>query len=207
MEQRTNEWYKSRLGKVTASAVYNILDTNSKGVHKKKYNDYKMQLITARLTQQPIITPATAAMQWGIDHEADAISTYSFIYDTDVQACGFIDHPTINNAGASPDGLIDDDGLIEVKCPNSLTHTKFLLDDEINPEYIAQMQFQMACTNRQWCDFVSFDPRFTGEAMHLSYKVKRINRDDEYIANMEQQVIKFLAEIDEEIKKILSINT
>lgn len=135
---------------------------------------------------------------------ADAIATYSFIYDTDVEACGFIDHPSITNAGASPDGLISDDGLIEIKCPNSSTHTKFLLDDEIKPEYIAQMQFQMACTNRQWCDFVSFDPRFTGEAMHLSLKVKRINRDDEYIANMEEHVIKFLTEIEETLDKMLT---
>lgn len=204
MEQRTEEWYEARLGKVTASGVYNIIGTTAKGAPTQKYSDYRIKIITERLTKQPVLIPSTPAMQWGITHEADAIATYSFIYDTEVETCGFIDHPSIKNAGASPDGLINGDGLIEIKCPNSSTHTKFLLDDEIKPEYIAQMQFQMACTNRQWCDFVSFDPRFTGEAMHLSQKVKRVFRDDEYIAKMEEQITKFLAEIDEVLEKILT---
>ncbi|EJF82934.1 hypothetical protein MCY_01455 [Bartonella rattimassiliensis 15908] len=105
-------------------------------------------------------------MQWGIEHEEDALmKEYAFIYDTEVISCGFIQHPKIEMAGTSPDGFVDDDGLVEVKCPQANTHLRFFIDNQIKPEYSAQMQFQMACTGRKWCDFISYNPHFVGKSL------------------------------------------
>ncbi|WP_375657443.1 lambda exonuclease family protein, partial [Bartonella sp. CM120XJJH] len=181
---------------------YNILSKTTKGLPTSKYEDYKIKLITERLTRETSPYYETEDMRWGIEHEEDALREYSFIYDADITKCGFIQHPTIQMAGASPDGLIGEDGLIEVKCPRSITHTRFCISDEIKPEYHAQMQFQMACTERKWCDFVSYDPRFAGESFHLRMKVKRVLRDDQQIEQINQAVEAFLAEIEREIKQL-----
>ncbi len=202
MEQRTAEWFQARLGKVTASNVYNVISKTAKGIPTSKYEDYKIKLITERLTGQTSPYYETEDMRWGIENEEDALREYAFIYDTDVTQCGFIQHPTIKMAGASPDGFIGEDGLIEVKCPRSITHMRFCISDEIKPEYHAQMQFQMACTERKWCDFVSYDPRFAGESFHLRMKVKRVLRDDQQIEQINQAVEAFLAEIEREIKQL-----
>ncbi|WP_375667890.1 MULTISPECIES: lambda exonuclease family protein [unclassified Bartonella] len=202
MEQRTAEWFQARLGKVTASNIYSVLSKTTKGLPTSKYEDYKIKLMTERLTGETSPYYETEDMRWGIEHEDDALREYGFIYDADITKCGFIQHPTIEMAGASPDGLIGEDGLIEVKCPRSVTHMRFCIGDEIKPEYHAQMQFQMACTGRKWCDFVSYDPRFTGEFFHLRMKVKRILRDDQQIEQINQAVETFLAEIQREIKQL-----
>lgn len=202
MEQRTAQWFQARLGKVTASNVYNVISKTAKGTPTSKYDDYKIKLITERLTGQTSPYYETEDMRWGIEHEEDALKEYAFIYDTEITQCGFIQHPTIKMAGASPDGLIDKDGLIEIKCPRSTTHMRFFIDNEIKPEYLAQMQFQMACTERKWCDFISYDPRFTNKASHLRMKVKRIYRDDKQIKEINQSVEAFLAEIEQEIQRI-----
>ncbi|WP_375644239.1 lambda exonuclease family protein, partial [Bartonella sp. AP83NXGY] len=173
-----------------------------KGLPTSKYEDYKIKLITERLTGETSPYYETEDMRWGIEHEEDALREYGFIYDANITKCGFIQHPTIEMAGASPDGLIGEDGLIEVKCPRSVTHMRFCIGDEIKPEYHAQMQFQMACTGRKWCDFVSYDPRFTGEFFHLRMKVKRVLRDDQQIEQINQAVETFLAEIEREIQQL-----
>ncbi|GAA5109213.1 lambda exonuclease family protein [Bartonella jaculi] len=202
MEQRTAQWFQARLGKVTASNVYNILSKTAKGLPTSKYEDYKIKLITERLTGEASHHYETEDMRWGIENEEDALREYAFIYDADITKCGFIQHPTMEMAGASPDGLIGEDGLIEVKCPRSANHMRFCIDNVIKPEYIAQMQFQMACTGRQWCDFVSYDPRFTGQSTHLRIKVKRIHRDKEQIEEINKAVETFLAEIEREIERL-----
>ncbi|MET3590098.1 exodeoxyribonuclease (lambda-induced) [Bartonella silvatica] len=202
MEQRTAEWFQARLGKVTASNIYNILSKTAKRLPTSKYEDYKIKLITERLTGEVSQLYITPAMQWGIEHEENALKEYEFIYDTEVTQCGFIQHPTIKMAGASPDGLIGEHGLVEIKCPQSINHVRFFIDDEIKPEYSAQMQFQMACTGRQWCDFISYDPRFVGKASHLRMKIKRIHRDEKYIEELNQAVEAFLVEIEREIKQL-----
>ncbi|WP_455466432.1 lambda exonuclease family protein [Bartonella sp. B39] len=204
MEQRTAEWFQVRLGKITASNIYNVLSKTAKGLPTSKYDDYKITLITERLTEEISPHYETEDMRWGIDHEEDAIKEYEFIYDTHVTKCGFIQHPTMEMAGASPDGLIGDHGLIEVKCPRSKTHIRFFLDNQIKPEYLAQMQFQMACTGRQWCDFVSYDPRFTGQSAPLRIKAKRVHRDEKQIAYINKAVEAFLVEIEQETEKILA---
>ncbi|WP_273757195.1 lambda exonuclease family protein [Bartonella sp. MM73XJBT] len=202
MQQRTAEWFQARLGKVTASNIYNILSKTAKGTPTSKYEDYKIKLMTERLTGEISQSYITPAMQWGIEHEEEALKEYAFIYDTQITQCGFIQHPTIQMAGASPDGLIDKDGLIEIKCPQSSNHLRFFMDNEIKPEYLAQMQFQMACTGRKWCDFISYDPRFTGNSSLFRMKIKRIHRDDKQIEQINQAVESFLTEIEQEIQRI-----
>ncbi|AQX31002.1 lambda exonuclease family protein [Bartonella schoenbuchensis] len=200
MQQRTAEWFQARLGKVTASNISSIINKTAKGLPTSKYEEYKFQLITERLMGKTVSSYETPAMRWGNEHEDSAIEEYSFLYDTPVTRCGFIPHPTIEMAGASPDGLIGDEGLIEVKCPQPITHTRFLLSGEIKPEYILQMQFQMACTGRKWCDFVSYHPWFIDESPHLCIKVIRIPRDDEQIEHINKAVEAFLAEIEQEMQ-------
>ncbi|CAK01377.1 lambda exonuclease family protein [Bartonella tribocorum] len=202
MKQRTEEWFQARLGKVTASNVYNVLSKTARGTPTSKYENYKIQLMTERLAEKVNQFYTTPAMQWGIEHEEDALREYEFIYDTIVTRCGFIEHPTIKMAGASPDGFIGDDGLVEVKCPQKNTHLRFFIDDNIKPEYSAQMQFQMACTGRKWCDFISYNPHFVGKSLHLRMKIKRIHRDEEQIEQINQAIEVFLEEIEQEMEKI-----
>ncbi|AQX22677.1 MULTISPECIES: lambda exonuclease family protein [unclassified Bartonella] len=202
MEQRTAEWFQARLGKVTASNVYNILSRTARNLPTSKYEEYKIKLMTECLVGEISHSYTTSAMQRGIEHEGDALKEYSFVYDREVTPCGFIPHPTIEMAGASPDGLIGENGLIEIKCPQSVNHLRFWMTEKIKPEYLAQMQFQMACTERQWCDFVSYDPGFSGQSAHLRLKVQRIHRNDEQIESINQAVETFLEEIEQDIKKI-----
>ncbi|EJF77426.1 hypothetical protein MCO_01341 [Bartonella sp. DB5-6] len=204
MEQRTAEWFQARLGKVTASNVYNVLSKTAKGLPTSKYEDYKMKLMTERLTGEISQSYTTAAMQWGVVYEENALKEYEFIYDTNVTKCGFIQHPKIEMAGASPDGFIGEDGLVEVKCPRSTTHLRFFMDGEIKPEYYAQMQFQMACTGRKWCHFISYNPNFVGRSTGLRMKIKRVHRDEEQIEEINKAVEAFLAEIDQDMKQILT---
>ncbi|AQX30634.1 MULTISPECIES: lambda exonuclease family protein [Bartonella] len=200
MEQRTPEWFQARLGKVTASNINSIVDKTAKGSPTSKYEEYKLKLIGERLTGITSLSYETHAMRWGRKYEDSAIQKYSLRRLVTVTRCGFIPHPTIEMAGASPDGLIGDEGLIEVKCPQLTTYTRFLLDSEIKPEYILQMQFQMACTGRKWCDFVSYNPLFVDKSPHLCIKVQRVQRDDEQIERINKAVETFLEEIEQETR-------
>ncbi len=191
--QRTDDWFAARLGKVTASRISDVLAKGRSGAPSATRANYKTQLLVERLTGQQGETYTNAAMQWGIDNEADARLAYEFMHDKSVELVGFIDHPTIAMAGASPDGLIGDDGLVEIKCPNTNTHIETFINKEVEGKYIRQMQWQMACTGRQWCDYVSYDPRLK---INLQLFVKRIPRDNEMIAEMETAVIAFLEEVD-----------
>ncbi len=143
-------------------------------------------------------------MQWGIEHEDDTLKEYAFIYNVDIIECGFIQHPTIEIVDASPDGFIGEDGLIEVKCSQSTTHLRFFVYDEIKPEYHVQMQFQMACTGRKWCDFMDYNPNFVGKSTGLRMKIKRILHDEKHIEEINKTVETFLAEIEQEMHKILT---
>jgi putative phage-type endonuclease len=150
--------------------------------------NYEAQLIAERLTGETTSGFTNAAMQWGIETEPEARAAYQFYADSEVEEVGFIDHPTIAMSGASPDGLVGVlaslDGLIEIKCPNTATHLATLLDSKVPAKYMTQMQWQMACTERAWCDWVSYDPRLP-ESMRLF--VQRIERDDKRIQELEKE--------------------
>lgn len=191
MDQRTEDWYQARLGKVTASRVADVVAKTKSGYSTSRAN-YMAELVAERLTGKKGDSYQNAAMQWGTEQEPNARAAYETMQGVLVQETGFVLHPRLQDAGASPDGLVGDLGLVEIKCPFTATHLDFLLGGEIPDKYITQMQWQMACTNRIWCDYVSYDPRLP-ERMQL--KIKRINRDSSFIADLEEEVIKFLMEL------------
>lgn len=198
MEQRSPEWFQARLGKVTASRVADIMATTKYGPAASREN-YAVELALQRLTGVIEETYINAAMQWGVDKEPEARAAYEAAGGVFVTEVGLIDHPTIPMSAASPDGLVGEWGLIEIKCPKSATHLKTLRSKKEDPAYVYQMQWQMACTNRLWCDFVSYDPRFP-EKNRLA--IHRVSRDAELIKNMETEVSKFLSEVDAIVEEL-----
>ena len=198
IEQGTVEWHMQRLGKVTASRIADVLSKGKSGESASRKN-YRTELLVQRLTGQPGESFTNAAMEHGTRTEPLARIAYEVAKGNFVEQVAFLDHPTIANFGCSPDGLVDKDGLIEIKCPNSSNHIDYLLDNKPPAKYIPQMQCQMAVTGRQWCDFVSFDPRLPDD---LQLFVVRLERDQEYIEAMEAEVKKFLSEVDEMFTKL-----
>lgn len=195
MEQGSPEWFQARLGKVTASRVADVIAQTKSGYSTSRAN-YAAQIIAERLTGNVEESFTNAAMQWGKDKEPEARNAYSFRMDCDVTEIAMVDHPRIPNSAASPDGLVGLGGLVEFKCPNTATHLDVLTTEKVPGKYITQMQWQMACCEREWCDFASYDPRLP-ESMRLF--VKRVPRDDEMIAMLEREVSAFLTEIDERV--------
>jgi putative phage-type endonuclease len=199
--QGTNEWFAARLGKVTASRVADVLAKTKSGYSASRDN-YMAQLVCERLTNQKAESFTNAAMAHGVETEPLARAAYEALKDVLVDEVGFVPHPTIEMAGASPDGLVGDDGLIECKCPQTNTHIETLLTQSVPTKYYTQMQFQLACTGRQYCDFVSFDNRLPTE---LQLFVKRVPRDETYIKLMEAEIVKFLAELNDKINKLMKV--
>jgi len=191
IEQRTTEWFAQRCGHLTASRIADMMARTQKGWGASRAN-YAAQLIAERLTGVAESGFTSAAMQHGIDTEAAARAAYSFMKDVEVVEAPFVLHPRLAWSGASPDGFVGDDGLIEIKCPNTATHITTLRGGEIPDKYIKQMQWQMACTERDWCDFVSFDPRMPVE---MQLHIQRVDRDNDLIAEIESAAIGFLDEI------------
>lgn len=191
VEQGSAEWLKMRLGKATASKISDVIATTKTGPSALRTN-YAAQLVAERLTGNVAESFTNAAMEWGTAKEADARSAYEYYVGATVQLADFIDHPTIPMSGASPDGLVGSDGLVEIKCPNTATHIETLLGEKVASKYVTQIQWQLACTGRSWCDFVSYDPRLPEE---MSIWIKRVERDDKMIAELSEKVSAFLAEV------------
>ena len=204
MEQRTEEWFQHRLGKVTASRISDVIAKTKTGVSTSRQN-YLIQLVSERLTGKKGDSYVNQAMLDGIEREDAARSLYMLNKDVDVTEVGFFDHPVIKNSGASPDGAVHAEiegkyaGLIEIKCPIETTHTNTLMSKSVPSKYIPQMQWQLACTGAKWVDFVSYNPNFPVE---LQLFVSRVDRDDVYIAELEAEVVKFLDEVDQTIIKL-----
>jgi len=199
MQQQSPEWFAARCGKVTASRVADIVAKTKSGYSTSRDN-YMAQLVCERMTGVPAETYTNTAMQWGTDTEPLARAAYEAKMDVLVDETGFVIHPSITEAGASPDGLVGLFGLIEIKCPNTSTHIDTLLSEKVPTKYITQMMWQMACTQRQWCDFVSFDPRMPDG---LKLFIKRVEYQESYVKELESEVRQFLAELE---TKILNLN-
>lgn len=193
--QGTPEWWAARAGSLGASAVHEALAKTKTGWGAGRANTLAT-LVVERLTGEMAQGFTNAAMQWGTLTEPLARDAYSFFHDVDVLQVGLIRHPTIIGTHASPDGLVGDVGLVEIKCPNSANHIETLLGAPIAAKYITQCQWQMACTGRAWCDLASFDPRLPEE---MRLYVERIHRDDARIAELEREVAIFLAEVDAKV--------
>jgi putative phage-type endonuclease len=197
-EQGSPEWFAARAGKVTASRVNDVLAKVKTGESASRKN-YRADLVVERLTGAKTEGFTNAAIQWGIDTEPQARAAYEVRTGNFVEQIAFVDHASIPNFGCSPDGLVGEDGLIEIKCPNTATHLDYIEADAPPKNYYTQMQAQMACTGRQWCDFVSFDPRLPDG---LQLLVVRVNRDDKFIELMEDEVHKFLEEVETTVAKL-----
>lgn len=201
MEQGTTEWFEARLGKVTASRVVDVVAMTKSGYSASRAN-YMAQLVVERITGKVEESYSNAAMAWGTEHEPMARAEYEILRGVMVNEIGFVPHPTIENSGASPDGLVNDKGLIEIKCPNTATHIETLLTREIPKKYICQMFWQMACTGREWCDFVSYDPRMPD---HLKLCVINVPRNEELIGELETEIAKFLKEVDLKVENLINL--
>jgi len=199
MEQRSEEWFQARLGKVTASRVADVLAKIKSGESASRRN-YKIQLVSERLTGEKQETYINQAMQDGIDREAFARDRYVQQFG-EVEEVGFIKHPTLE-AGASPDGMVGKDGILEIKCPMGSTHTETLMTQDVPSRYVPQIQFQLLVTGRKWCDFVSYNPMFPE---HLQVFVKRVEADPVYQKQLESEVKQFLSEVDNVINKLKEI--
>ena len=201
IEQRSDAWFTARLGKVTASRVADVIAKTKSGYSASRDN-YMAQLICERLTGQQGESFTNAAMTWGTETEPLARSAFEAYADVMVEEVGFVPHPRIRDSGASPDGLVGLFGMLEIKCPNTATHIDTLLSQTVPSKYITQMQWQMRCCERQWCEFVSFDPRLPQD---LQLFVKRVEFDPEYVAMLEKEVIQFLAELDDKVNKLTNL--
>ena len=206
--QRDDDWYAARCGKATASRFKDAMarkkptEAQAKkglpGDPTQARQDYLTELVVERLTGQPVRKFTTAAMLWGTEQEAAARAAYEAHADIEVEETGFVAHDVLY-AGCSPDGLVDWDGLIEIKCPyNTSVHIETLLSG-MPADHIPQVQGQMWITGRQWCDFVSYDPRMPEP---LQLYVQRIPRDPAFIADLERQVTSFLAEVGSKVEAL-----
>ena len=189
IEQGTPEWHQERLGKVTASRISDVMMKEVTA----GYQNYRAQLVCERLTSQPTESFVSEAMRHGIETEPQARAMYELLSGNDVEETGFVPHPKLAMSGASPDGLVGSSGLVEIKCPQPANHIKTLTGAKIDRKYMLQMQWQMACTGRQWCDFVSFSPVMPAE-LHLF--IKRIDRDAEMVEEITAAVTQFISGVD-----------
>jgi putative phage-type endonuclease len=199
--QGSEEWFAQRLGKVTASRVADVIAKTKSGYSTSREN-YCVELALERITGARQESFSNDAMRWGTDNEPLARSAYEARTGYFVDEVPMIAHPVIAMSGASPDGLVGAKGLVEFKCPNSATHIKTLLAKKPDTKYVTQMMWQMACTDRQWCDFVSFDPRFPE---NLQLYVQRIERDDKAVSYLEQEVCDFLLEVEAMVNQLLGM--
>jgi putative phage-type endonuclease len=199
--QGSDEWKALRMGKVTASRVADVVARTKTGYGASRAN-YMAQLIAERLTGVVAEAYTNAAMIHGTETEPEARAYYEFYQGVTVEQVAFVPHPKIDQAGASPDGLVGDDGLVEIKCPNTATHLETLLGQAVPAKYRDQMQFQMACTGRQWCDFVSYDPRMPENMRGF---VQRLPRDDKRIAELESEIAAFLLEMAVKLSELNSL--
>ena len=204
--QGSDAWQNARCGKLTASRLADVLAKTKTGYSASR-TSYMTQLVLERITQTKAESYSNAAMQWGIDQEPFARAAYESHTGKMVEEVGFMPHPNIAMSGASPDGLVDDDGMVEIKCPSSSTALEVWLThsqggNPVDAKYFAQMQWQMRCTDRSWCDYVVFDPRMPAKAQLFIY---RVERDADWLKVAEVEVLKFLAEVDAKVTALKSI--
>jgi predicted phage-related endonuclease len=190
--QGTPDWFAARLGKATGSRIADVVTKLKSGAYSAARAKYATELLCERLTGVTLETYCSRDMQWGKDQEGPARGAYSRRTGAEVFQIGFVDHAEIAMSGCSPDGLIGDDGMIQIKCPTTPTHIATLEARAVPPEYMPQIQWEMACTGRLWSDFVSFDPRLPPD---LDMIVIRVERDDSMILDLEAEVTGFLTDL------------
>lgn len=203
--QRSPEWHAARLGSLGASCLHEVVARTKTGFAASRANRMAA-LILERLTGNPEDPwngkPLPLAVQHGIDMEPEARAYYAFTRDADVKEIGLIKHPAINGTHASPDGLIGEDGGLEIKCPQPGEHLRTLMERTIADKYIVQMQWAMACSGRAWWDYCSYSRAFPE---HLRSFIQRVPRDEARIRELEAAVIAFLGELEQTLAKLQRI--
>lgn len=192
MEQHSSEWINARLGKVGCSRLGDVLAFGTKGQPLQARTDYMMELLCERLADEPADHFKSQAMEWGTQYEPQARTEYEARMGVLVDTHGGMEHPTIPGWWCSPDGLVDDEGGLEIKCPNTTTHVDTLLNGTIKPQYIYQMAGAVLVYARKWWDFVSYDPRLPD---NIGFYCKRFTRDDLPLDAVERGVVRFLDEL------------
>ena len=199
------EWLAVRCGCVSSSRIAAVTAKRQRGTGElAARTDYRQDLVIERLTGNSTDSYVSPAMEWGVETEPLARAAYEIKTSATVERVGFVLHPTIKWAGASPDGLVADDGLVEIKCPNSSTHLSYIMGRVVPEEYRPQIMWQMAVCEREWCDFVSYDPRLPE---NLQLFVCRMQRDDAAIAEMEKEVIKFIGEVEQTLEQLQAVQS
>lgn len=201
MEQRSLEWWQARCGKVTASRIGDVMARTQKGWGAPRKH-YLAEKVAERITGKPRDQRKVASLDHRLELEPDARAAYEFYSDNVVELVGFIEHPRIPNAGASPDGRVLPKGGLEIKAPDEEAHIEILTAQTIDLGYLYQMQFNMACAEADWWDFASFNPNMPEE---LKLYVQRVERDDVLIATIETNVIEFLAEVDQKVAQVMAL--
>lgn len=201
LEQGTPEWLMARCGKITASRIADVISVLKSGAPGADREKYKWQLVSERLTGDFTKTYTNDAMLWGIENEPIARDFYSQYFDRDVIQVGFIQHPRLDFAGCSPDGLVEEVGLLEIKCMTTVNHLQAIHNNEPPKQYLPQVHWQMACTNSKWADLTLFDPRVP---LEMQMKVFRIERDEAEIERLENAAVLFNDEVEETIAKLWS---
>lgn len=200
VEQRSYDWIQERVGHATASRFKDVMAKLKSGGPAQARKDYMSELVCEMLTGQPVNKFTNAAMAWGTETEPEARQAYMIATGNEVDEVSFIKHRTLR-AGASPDGIVNLEGCLEIKCPTSMTHMDTLIEGVVPEHHKAQIQGQMWITGYQWCDFVSYDPRMP---KGLDMFIQRVPRDNFYIAELELEVSVFLKEVDERVAALLT---
>jgi len=198
MEQGSDEWLAIRLGKVTASKMSDVLSKGRGTAQSKTAETYMMELLAERLTGESKPFFENDAMRWGTETEPQAGFMYTLKTGNKIEHVAFIERDEFT--GVSPDGLIGDDGMIEIKCPTTITQIKRALTDDYSKDYYAQIQMQLWVAERQWCDFLSFDPRLDCDA---GYLLQRVERDEEFIKVMEEKTTAFILKMNELYQRLI----
>lgn len=196
--QGSVEWRMARVGSLGASRLHEAIAKTKTGYGASRAN-LMAELICERLTGVPTEKFVTQAMQYGTEMEPEARREYEFLHGVTVRQVGLIRHPTIRHTHASPDGLVNDDGMIEIKVPQPAQQLETLLTQKIPDKYVVQMLWQMMCCDRQWTDYVSYNPSLPE---HMRLFIKRLHRDDERITELETEVERFLSEIDAKLSEL-----
>lgn len=208
MQQRSDEWFQARVGKVSASRIGDLMARNQPrkgqtvGAWSARRNNYLAEKIAERITGKPRDRKRIASLDHRVELEPDARAAYEFYFEQKIELIGFVDHPRIPNAGASPDGLIGTDGGIEIKCCDAEGHLEIITADAIDPDYFYQCHFNIACTERDWWAFTAFNPDMPEE---LKVHRKILERDDQLIATIETNVIQFLEEVEQGVDKVRAL--
>lgn len=202
IEQESPEWVIARVGCATASRMADVMAKRRDMKEAAPRYNYRMELVIENLTGRAADHYVSPAMEWGIETQKEARGAYEIHMGVDTEPGGLWLHDRIYKFAASPDYLVGADGLVECKCPLSFTHLEYLVRKEIPEEYQWQMLAQMACTGRQWCDFVSFDPRLPEDLQLFVRRFDRTEQAQALIAGMELEVVQFLIEVEELVKKL-----